>query len=217
MTLDLGVAGAVTVDRTVLLFGLAAPTVAACCSASPAHQLAGPTSTAISNRARHQQRSSATDTLVLVAGEIALSLVLLVGAGLTIRSFIKLQNEAPGSTGSRGHGRCQSPGAVTRRRRKGGALAAQRRRATTGARRRGGGGISRLPLLPGNHTGADHSWPSVEGGCERALPTGRPPDYLTMEIPLLRGRLFEATEKDAPVALITRLRRKLLAQSQSHR
>ena len=33
---------------------------------------------------------------VLVAGEIALSLVLLVGAGLTIRSFITLQHEPAG-------------------------------------------------------------------------------------------------------------------------
>ena len=32
----------------------------------------------------------------LVAGEIALSLVLLVGAGLTIRSFVKLQHEPAG-------------------------------------------------------------------------------------------------------------------------
>ena len=90
---DLGVAGAVTVDRTVLLFGLAASTAAGLLfGLAPAHQLA-------SADVHHDLKQGARGgsslgqrriRAALVAGEIALSLVLLVGAGLTIRSFIRL-------------------------------------------------------------------------------------------------------------------------------
>ena len=138
---DLGVAGAVTVDRTVLLFGLAASTLAGLLfGLAPAHQLARADvhgdlkQGARGGSSRRQRRIRA----VLVAGEIALSLVLLVGAGLTIRSFIKLQNEAAGiQPRSRGHRRRQPAGrALPDAAEEGGVLAAQRRRAAAGARRR---------------------------------------------------------------------------------
>ena len=97
---DLGVAGAVTVDRTraaVRSGGLDArrPAVRARAGA-PAR--AGRTCTTISSRARAAAAALGQRRIraVLVAGEIALSLVLLVGAGLTIRSFVKLQHEPAG-------------------------------------------------------------------------------------------------------------------------
>jgi predicted permease len=208
---DLGVAGAVTVDRTVLLFGLAASTLAGLLfGLAPAHQLAGAgVHGDLKQGARgissvRQRRIRA----VLVAGEIALSLVLLVGAGLTIRSLIKLQNEAPGF----------NPDHVVT---VGVSLPAARyptpqkkaefwRRSVDALRRVPGvavaGAISRLPLLPGN---------STRGLTVRGLPpnvaanahyrTASPDYFRTMEIPLLRGRLFQEGDGEgrAPVALIS--------------
>src|SRR6185295_6700195 len=84
---DLGVAGAITVDRRVLLFGLGLSTIAGVLfGLAPARQLLRVNlHDALKQGARAggsagQRRVRA----VLVTAEIALSLVLLVGAGLTI-------------------------------------------------------------------------------------------------------------------------------------
>ncbi len=96
---DLTITGPVSVDRTVLLFGLAASTIAGLFfGLAPALQLSrldvhgdlkqgtrGGTSL-------RQKRIRST----LVVSEIALSLVLLVSAGLMIRSFVALQREPAG-------------------------------------------------------------------------------------------------------------------------
>ena len=71
-----------------LLFGLA-----------PAQQLAAderPRRSETGRAWRQQSFGQRRIRSALVAGEIALSLVLLVGAGLTIRSFVKLQQQSPG-------------------------------------------------------------------------------------------------------------------------
>ncbi|HEX3644804.1 MAG TPA: ABC transporter permease [Vicinamibacterales bacterium] len=207
---DLGLAGAVTVDRTVLLFGLAASTAAGLLfGLAPAHQLASADvhgdlkQGARGGSGLGQRRIRAA----LVAGEIALSLVLLVGAGLTIRSFIRLQNEPPGF----------NPDHVVT---VGVALTAARyptpekkaefwRRSVGALRQVPGvtiaGAISRLPLLPGN---------STRGLTIRGLPpdvvasahyrTTSPDFFRAMEIPLLRGRFFEESDAEgrAPVAIV---------------
>jgi putative ABC transport system permease protein len=208
---DLGVAGAVTVDRTVLLFGLAASTAAGLLfGLAPAHQLASADvhgdlkQGARGGSSLHQRRIRA----VLVAGEIALSLVLLVGAGLTIRSFIRLQNEPPGFNPDRVVTVGVSlPGARYPTPQK----KAEFWRRTVGALQQVpgvaiAGAINRLPLLPGN---------STRGLTIRGLPphviasahyrTTSPQYFRTMEIPLLRGRFFEESDAEgrAPVAIIS--------------
>ncbi len=95
----LGVAEKVHVDATVLLFGLAISTAAGLVfGLAPARQsLRTDVHDALKQSARGgsgtgQRRVRAA----LVMGEMALSLVLLVAAGLTIRSFVRLQHVPTG-------------------------------------------------------------------------------------------------------------------------
>jgi putative ABC transport system permease protein len=208
---DLDVAGAVTVDRTVLLFGVGASTLAGLLfGLAPAHQLArGDVHGDLKQGARggsslRQRRIRA----VLVAGEIALSLVLLVGAGLTIRSFVRLQNEPPGFNPNHVVTVAVSlPGPRYPTPQK---KAAFWRRSVEALQQVPGvaiaGAISRLPLLPGNSTRGL----TVRGLPSNIVPSAQyrtaSPDYFrTMEIPLVRGRFFTESDGDprAPVALIS--------------
>jgi hypothetical protein len=89
---DLTVAGDVTIDRNVLLFGLGLSTITGLLfGLAPARQMSRLN---VNEDLKQTARGSASARQrrlrgVLVAGEIALSLVLLVAAGLTVRSFIR--------------------------------------------------------------------------------------------------------------------------------
>jgi putative ABC transport system permease protein len=206
---DLTVTGAVTIDRTVMAFGLAISTMAGLLfGLAPARQLANVDvqddlkQTGRGSIGVRQRRARS----VLIAGEIALSLVLLVVAGLTVRSFIAVQRAPAGFVTDR---------VLTFR------LAPQASRtladradfwersvkamaAIPGIEM--AGATSRLPLLPGN---------SSRGLTIRDLPPNSQPeaDYRTaspdyfavMGIPLLRGRGFsDADREDRPlVALVS--------------
>lgn len=136
---------------------------------------------------------------MLVAGEIALSLVLLVGAGLTIRSFIKLQREPAGF----------NPDHVLTL---GVSLPAARyptparkaefwQRALEELRRIPGVEIaaatSRLPLLPGNSTrglAITHLPPSSQASAHYR--TASPQYFQAMGIPVIQGRAFEEADRE---------------------
>ena len=175
---DLGVAGPVTVDKSVLLFGLAASTLAGLLfGLAPAHQLARlDVHGDLKQGARGgtgigQRRIRAS----LVTGEIALSLVLLVGAGLTIRSFVKLQREPAGFnpdhvltlTVSLPTARYPTPA------QKGGVLGARPGRASAGARRSGCDG-DQPPALAARkqYSRVDDSRSASGHPGERPLPHG---------------------------------------------
>ena len=199
---DLGVAGPVTVDRTVLLFGLVVSALAGLLfGLAPAHQL---TRLNVHNDLKQGARGGSSVgqrriRAVLVAGEIALSLVLLLGAGLTIRSFIRLQHEPAGF----------NPDHVLTL---GVSLPAARyptpaqkaefwQRALEELRRIPGvevaAATSRLPLLPGN---------STRGLLIKSLPphsqasahyrTATPQYFQAMGIPVIRGRAFEEADRE---------------------
>jgi putative ABC transport system permease protein len=193
--------GDVKIDATVLLFGVAVSTMAGVLfGLAPARQLSvlnvnddlkQSARGAISAR---QRRVRST----LVAAEIALSLVLLVGAGLTIKSFVTLQQVSLGFDPD-------SILAIT--------VPAPARYATP--RERAGfydhtlealrlipgvqaaGGTSRLPLVPGNSTRG-----LMVPGIPANTPTGADyrtasPDYFkTLRIPLLNGRWFDDGDRD---------------------
>ena len=208
---DLDIAGAVTVDRTVLLFSLGASTIAGLLfGLAPAHQLAR---TDVHGDLKQGARGGISlgqrrIRAVLVAGEIALSLVLLVGAGLTIRSFVRLQNEPPGFNPDHVVTVAVSlPGPRYPTPQK---KAEFWRRSVESLQQVPGvmiaGAISRLPLLPGNSTRGL----TIPGQPANMAPTAQyrtaSPEYFrTMEIPLLRGRFFAESDGDtrAPVAVIS--------------
>jgi putative ABC transport system permease protein len=199
---DLAVAGAVTVDKSVLLFGLGVSTLAGLLfGLAPAHQLARLNvhedlkQGARGGSGAGQRRIRA----VLVAGEIALSLVLLVGAGLTIRSFITLQREPAGF----------NPDHVLTL---GVSLPAARyptpaqkaefwQRALEELRRIPGVEIaaatSRLPLLPGNSTRGlvvKHLPPNSQASAHYR--TASPQYFQAMGIPVIQGRAFEEADRE---------------------
>jgi len=199
---DLTVAGDVTVDTTVLLFGLATSTATGLLfGLAPARQLSRLNvnedlkQSARGGSGARQRRIRA----VLVAGEIALSLVLLVAAGLTVRSFIQLQRVPAGFNPEDVLTVTISPPATRYGTQ---ALRAnfwertlQALRETPGVQR--AGATSRLPLLPGN---------STRGLAVRDLPADAQPsaDYRTaspdyfgvMSIPILRGRAFDDGDRE---------------------
>jgi len=199
---DLGVAGAVTVDTSVLLFGLAVSTVAGLLfGLAPAHQLAR---LDVHADLKHGARGGSGSgqrriRAVLVAGEIALSLVLLVGAGLTIRSFIKLQHEPAGFNPD--HVLTLTVSLPTARYPTPGQKAEFWQRALDALRQVPGvqlaAATSRLPLLPGN---------STRGLMIRDLPpnaqasahyrTASPDYFRAMGIQVLRGRAFEEADRE---------------------
>lgn len=206
---DLGVAGAVTVDKSVLLFGLGVSTVAGLLfGLAPAYQLArldvhGDLKQGARGGSSIGQRRIRA---VLVAGEIALSLVLLVGAGLTIRSFAKLQREPAGfnpdhvltfgvSLPSARYPTPQQKAEFWQR-----ALDALRQIPGVEI----AGATSRLPLLPGNSTRGlmiRDLPPNVQASAHYR--TASPEYFRAMGIPLLRGRAFEeADREDRPLVAV---------------
>ncbi len=205
---DLTVTGAVTIDRTVMAFGLAISTLAGLLfGLAPARQLAN---VDVHDDLKQSGRGAGVrqrrTRSVLIAVEIALSLVLLVVAGLTVRSFITLQRVSPGFATER----------VLTFRLQPQATRTQAERAEFWERSvkamaaipgvEMAGATSRLPLLPGN---------STRGLSIKDLPTNAPssadyrtasPDYFAvMGIPILRGRGFTDADREGRplVALVS--------------
>jgi putative ABC transport system permease protein len=198
---DLAVAGDVTIDRNVLLFGFGLSTVTGLLfGLAPARQLSRLN---VNEDLKQTARGSASARQrrlrgVLVAGEIALSLVLLVAAGLTVRSFIQVQRVssgfdpehvltvgiAPGSTRYTPAQRAEFWERVVR-------AVSQ----VPGVQR--AAAISRLPLLPGNSTrglAIKDVPPNVQATANYRTAS---PDYFgVMGIPLLRGRWFEDGDRE---------------------
>jgi putative ABC transport system permease protein len=204
---DLTVAGDVAIDRNVLLFGLAVSSVSGLLfGLAPARQLSSLSvnedlkQSARGGIGRPQRRIRA----VLVAGEIALSLVLLVAAGLTVRSFVALQRVPSGFdpdgilTVSLAPAASRYP--TQARRAELWERAVQELRQIPGIQ--SAGAVSRLPLLPGNSTRGL----SIKELAANAQPSAdyrtASPDYFgVMNIPILRGRTFADADREGRPAV----------------
>ncbi|HEY2713720.1 MAG TPA: ABC transporter permease [Chthoniobacterales bacterium] len=176
---------------TGILFGLA-PALSAS-SATPAVAL---------NQGERGTASSGHSRAILIALEVALSLVLLIGAGLLVRSFANLAAVDPGFRSD--HLLIFNLGAPAR-------WPAERQAAfyeQTLARLRempgakNVGAVSRLPLSGGNSARSFR----IGGGksdYDADIRIATPDYFKTLGIPLLRGRNFDAHDvKDAPLVAI---------------
>src|SRR5262249_33235438 len=199
---DLTIAGDVRIDERVLLFCLAVSSLAGVLfGLAPARQLSRADvhedlkQSARGGSGARQRRLRG----VLVAGEIALSLVLLVAAGLTVRSFIRVQQVPVGFNPDHVLTVTLNPPANR--------YATQAQRAdywehvlTTLQRIPGvdaAGAISRLPLLPGNSTRSI----AVANAPANVPPSAHyrtaSPDYFRiMGIPILHGRAFLDSDRE---------------------
>ena len=206
---DLTVAGAVTVDSTVLLFGLGTSMLAGLIfGLAPARQL---TRIDLNEELKQSSRGAAglrqrRARALLVAGEIALSLVLLVAAGLTVRSFIQLQRVPIGFDPDRVLTVTISPPAARYGTQ---ALRAELWERLLQALRdlpgvQLAGATSRLPLLPGNSTRGLVIPDLPRDAQPNADYRTATPDYFSvMRIPLVRGRTFEeADREDRPLVSV---------------
>ena len=206
----------IAINADVLLFTLVASIAAgAIFGIVPAFRL---TSRAIDSLKDANRGSSESGTVwgkgqnlrrLLVIGELALSVTLLVGAGLLIRSFWRLQDVSPGFTADRVltlELTMTGPRYAESER----VLATYRdlwRRMTAIPGAKSAGGVSMLPLSQ------MFAWgPIVLEG--RALPSGETfvnvdqrvvggRYFETMQIPLIRGRVFtEHDTRDAPRVVV---------------
>jgi predicted permease len=146
----------------------------------------------------------------LVIAELAISLPLLVGAGLLVRSFIRLANVPPGFNPE--HVVSMNVGAYGPRFKDRAARVqfyqelAERTRHLPGVTATGA--ISALPLTSAIGWGGMHIEGYVPPPNEPELQVDQraatPPYFGTMEIPLIRGRMFAETDTDkvSPVAII---------------
>jgi len=187
-----------TVDARVLLFTFAAATVTGIVfGLAPALQLARRAPASVLRSDIRTSTGRAPLRAVLVAGELAIALVLLAGAGLLIRSFVLMQRVDPGFSIDRVltfQVRMEGPAYET----------ASARIAFVNAI------VERLKPLPGATAAAASSYAPVVGRgtgawfniIGRPLPPGTTPpgipyrvvtpDYFkTMQIPLVRGRLLD--------------------------
>jgi predicted permease len=145
---------------------------------------------------------------LLVISEIALSLVLLIGAGLLIRSFIALLNTSPGFdtnailTVDIPLSRSRYPGAEQQ-------VMFVQQAVARASQVPGVASVAAVNILPlsGN---ARQSTFTIEG---RPMPNGQEPDaeastvspdyFRTMGIPIIKGRAFnEGDKKDAPLVVV---------------
>ncbi len=207
---DLTVAGEVRIDRTVLFFCVGmSMAVGVLFGMAPARQLSRldvhdelKSSARGSVGARHKRVRA-----LLVTGEIALSLVLLVAAGLTVRSFVRVQQMPTGFNPDRVLTLTISPPPnrygtqAVRADYWEHVLAALQRIPGVDAV----GAISRLPLLPGNST-RGLAIPDREPNDSAHYRTASADYFKVMGIPIERGRPFlESDREDRPrVAIISR-------------
>jgi putative ABC transport system permease protein len=199
---SLTIAGDIRVDVPVLLFALTVSmTAGVLFGLAPARQLSRVNvhedlkQSARDGAGAGQRRVRAA----LVAAEIALSLVLLIAAGLTIRSFIRLQEVPTGFDPENVLTVAVNPPAAryptARHRADFYERVVDALRAIPGVQL--AGATSRLPLVPGNSArGLTIPGVAADAATDANYRTASPDYFTVMGIPLLRGRLFTEADRE---------------------
>jgi putative ABC transport system permease protein len=183
--------GTVAINRDVLAFSVAASLLSGIVfGVTPALQASRVNlNAALKEGERGTSGTHGRTRSVLAVGEIALSLVLLVGAGLLVKSFIRLMQVDPGFDPSHllvfnvGLPPTSAPAQQDEFYRQ----VIERLRALPGVQ--SAAAVSRLPLAGGN---SDRSFnlPGSQTNYQADIRVSTPGYFQTMSIPLLRGRLF---------------------------
>ncbi|HEY8469789.1 MAG TPA: ABC transporter permease, partial [Longimicrobiales bacterium] len=203
--------GSIAVDSRVLLFALAVTgATGALFGLAPALRLSRPElRSALGERSRAGRREGRRLRSALVVAEVALSLVLLVGAGLLVRSFTRLLATGPGFDPERLLVATIEAGLDRY------GTHAERAHFFEAL-------VERVARLPGVEAASTITFPPLAGGGSATLfwandrpvpPPGELPiadvrwvhrDYFrTLGIPLLRGRVFdEGDHADAPLRVV---------------
>ncbi|HMF95508.1 MAG TPA: ABC transporter permease [Vicinamibacterales bacterium] len=204
---NFAVAGAVSVDWRVLVFGLAVSGGAGILfGLVPTHQLARADLAADLKRgARGVTAGQRRARGMLVIGEIALSLVLLVSAGLAVRSFVRLVHQPAGFDPE--HVLTVSVSLPVARYPTPARKAAFWEQTIASLRSVPGAGIvgatSRLPLLPGNSTRGIAIRESPGAQLSAHYRTASPDYFRAMGIGVLRGRTFtDGDREDRPLVAV---------------
>jgi putative ABC transport system permease protein len=206
---DLGVAGDVRIDVNVLIFSLAVSAlVGLLFGVAPARQLLAVNAQGDLKQSARGATTSGQRRVrsIVVAAEIAVSMVLLIGAGLTIRSFIRLQQVPAGfetdGVVTLGMNLPQARYSTPAQKADFWERALASLRAVPPVERLGA--TSRLPLSGGNSTrgivvdGRTDVTPQPTADYRAASP-----DYFrALGIPLLRGRTFRDDDRESR-ALVT--------------
>jgi putative ABC transport system permease protein len=199
---DLGISGEVRVDLQVRLFALGVSTLAGVVfGLAPAPQLMA---VSIHDDLKQGARGGSSPRqrrirAALVAAEIALSLVLLVAAGLTIKSFILLQRVPTGFDTDRvltlSVGLPQGRYATSAQKADFWERAVESLRTVPGVDTVGV--TSRLPLSGGNSTrGLTIDGKALTPGAEADYRTASPDYFAALGIPVLRGRAFREDDRE---------------------
>jgi len=206
----------VTLDRGVLAFSLIVSVLTGVLfGLAPAfHASAAKPSDSLGEGERGSSASHGRGRSALIAAEVGLTLVLLVAAGLMIKSFGKLTNVDPGFT----PGNLLvfdiglPPASDDARNLNFYQQVVERLQAIPGVARVGA--VSRLPFSGGN-SARSFNLPGNEKSYEADIRISTPDYFRTMDIPLLRGRVFtdQDTKDSVRVCVINDAAAKILFSS----
>ena len=195
---DLRGLGHIEISLDVLVFSLVVSLFSAILfGLAPALHASRTLNCALKEGERGSTVSHARASSILVVVEIGLSLVLLVGAGLLVKSFVRLMQVDPGFDPSDllVFNVGLPPASVTAQQDEFYRQAVARLQTLPGVQ--SAAAVSRLPLAGGN---SDRGFqiPGRSQSYQADIRVSTPGYFQTMRIPLLKGRIFDETDAHGP-------------------
>ena len=196
---------AIGINQDVLWFSLAASLFSGILfGLAPAwHASRGRLSQALKEGERGSTSGKGRGRSALVVAEVGLSLILLIGSGLLVKSFVRLMRVDPGFESSRllVFNVGLPPASATSQQDEFYRQAVERLQALPGVQ--SAAAVSRLPLAGGN-SGRSFRLPSSDHSYQADIRVSTPSYFQTMGIPLLKGRIFSEQDvlSSGPVGVV---------------